>query len=229
MNAHRFSPGEQLVIFGISNILSDLFDAALAHGLPVKAVVVDQPETPGERDLSTQSRLDAYGQLARRPQLIALADFSPAPGDLYLLGPTTPQREHLASRLVALFGLHFCTLVHPRAYVSPLACLGPGVFVGANSTVAAGVHLAEHVFVNRGVTVGHETHVGPFTRIQPGANVGGLSVLGKGVTVGLGATVLERLRVGDGALVGAGTVVTKDVPERVLVFGVPAKIIKHLR
>ena len=219
---------ERLVIFGLSNILSDLLDAALASDLAVKAVVVDQAEQAGERDVPVQSRLDAYARFAQRPSLLPLAGFVPQPGEVYLLGPTTPRREDLALRLVASFGLRFCTLVHPSAYVSPMATLGPGVFIGANSVVAAGAQLAEQVFVNRGVTVGHDTVVGPYTRLQPGSSLGGLSVLGKGVTVGLGATVLERLRIGDGAFVGAGAVVLEDVPERVLVAGVPARIKKHL-
>ena len=228
MNTHAFTAGQQLVIFGLSNILSDLLDAALAHGLRVKTIVMDQAEALGERDLGVQIRLDTYAQLAPRPQLIALADFSPAANECYLLGPTTPQREQLVDRLVTRFGLGFCTLVHPSAYVSPLASLGPGVFVGANSVVAAGARLAEHVFVNRGVTVGHDTQVGAYSRLQPGANLGGLTVLGQGVTVGLGATVLERLRLGDGAFVGAGAVVLEDVPSRVLVVGIPAKFKKQL-
>ena len=228
MNTPSISAGQQLVIFGLSNILSDLLDAALARGLPVKAVVVDQAEATGERDLNVQSRLDAYAQVAPRPQLLALADFLPSSDECYLLGPTTPQREQLVDRLVARFGLDFCTLVHPSAYVSPLASLSPGVFVGANSVVAAGAKLAEHVFVNRGVTVGHDTQVGAYSRLQPGANLGGLTVLGRGVTVGLGATVLERLRLGEGAFVGAGAVVLEDVPPQVLVVGIPAKFKKQL-
>ncbi len=219
---------QQLVIFGLSNILSDLLDAALARQLPVKLVVVDQPEHPGERDLPVQQRLDAYATVASRPQLQALADFSPAPGECYLLGPTTPARERLAVALVQRFGLNFCTLVHPTAYVSPLAALGEGVFVGANSVVAAGAVLAEHVFVSRGVTIGHDTRIGAFSRVQPGSNLGGLTLLGRGVTVGLGATVVERLCLGDGSFVGAGTVVLADVPQRALVLGVPARVSKYL-
>lgn len=218
----------QLVIFGLSNILSDLLDAALASGLEVKAVVVDQAEQVGDRDLPVQSRLDAYARFARRPELLSLDDFAPQSGEVYLLGPTTPQRENLAQRLVTSFGLRFMTLVHPSAYVSPMASLGAGVFVGANSVVAAGAQLSEHVFVNRGVTLGHDTVVGPYTRLQPGSSIGGLSVLGQGVTVGLGATVLERLRIGAGSFVGAGAVVLEDVPARVLVAGVPARIKKQL-
>jgi sugar O-acyltransferase (sialic acid O-acetyltransferase NeuD family) len=162
------------------------------------------------------------------PALLALEDFTPEAGDLYLLGPTAPARARLADLLQKRFSLEFCTLVHPRAYVSPLARLGPGAFVGANSVIAAGTRLEAHVFVNRGVTVGHDTHVGAFSRLQPGANVGGLSRIGAGVTVGLGATLIERLRIGDGAVIGSGAVVLEDVPDRVLVAGVPATIRRRL-
>ena len=228
MSTHRVNSGEQLVIIGLSNIVSDLLDAALALEIPVKAVVVDQPEALGPRDIGIQARLDAYAQIAQRPSLQAMADFSPSPCERYLLGPTTPMRQHLVERLVSRFGLQFCTLVHPSAYVSRLATLGQGVFVGANSVVAAGACLADHVFVNRGVTIGHDTRVGSYSRVQTGANLGGLTVLGNGVTVGSGATVLERLQLGEGCFVAAGAVVLADVPERVLVAGVPATIKKSL-
>jgi carbonic anhydrase/acetyltransferase-like protein (isoleucine patch superfamily) len=46
--------------------------------------------------------------------------------------------------------------------------------------------------------------------------------IGRGSLVGIGAVVL------DGVKVGAGSVVTKDVPERSLVVGVPAKVLRQL-
>ncbi len=178
----------RLVIFGLSNILSDLFDAALACGMAPAKVVIHDPEQTGARDLPVATRLAAVAPLcpgAAPPALLPLDDFVPEAGEAYLLGPTTPTRARLAELLQDRFGLEFCTLVHPRAYVSPLASLGPGVFVGANSVIAPGVRLDDHVFVNRSATVGHDTYVGAFTRIQPGAHLGSLSRIGRGVTIGL--------------------------------------------
>jgi sugar O-acyltransferase (sialic acid O-acetyltransferase NeuD family) len=218
----------RLVIFGVSNILSDLFDCALANGLALGKIVIHLPETVGPRDVPLARRIEQVACLGPPPAVETLADFRPQPGELYLLGPTTPERAALAAELDTRFGLRFHTLVHPTAYVSPLATLGEGVFVGANSTVAPGAVLGAHVFVNRAVTIGHDTRVGSFSRLQPGSNLGGLSTIGRGVTVGIGATLLERLVVGDHAFIGAGAVVLEDVAPSVLVAGVPAKVKRTL-
>lgn len=219
---------QSLVIFGASNMLSDLFDCALARGLQVAAVVTHLAEPDDERSIPLAQRLESLAPLGMRPSVVALDAFVPAPNQLYLLGPTTPTRSVLAAEVRTRFGLEFTTLVHPTAYVSPLASLGPGVFVGANSVIGPGARLAEHVFVNRGVTIGHDTTIGAYSRIQPGSNLGGLSRIGAGVTVGLGASLIERLVVGDGAFIAAGAVVIVDVAERVLMTGVPATVKKTL-
>ncbi|MBJ7312761.1 acetyltransferase [Rugamonas sp. CCM 8940] len=216
----------RLVIFGSSNILSDLFDCAMANGLDIGRVVLHHAEQMGERDRPLAERLAALAPFGQTPLLDHVDTFVPGADELYLLGPTTPTRAELAGLVAARWALPFTTLVHPSAYVSPLATLAPGVFVGANSVIGPGARLAEHVFVNRGVTVGHDTMVGAFSRLQPGSNLGGLSTLGRGVTVAIGATVLERLRIGDGAFIGAGSVVNADVAADTLAVGVPARFKK---
>ena len=48
------------------------------------------------------------------------------------------------------------------------------------------------------------------------------------VAIGIGAIILPSIRIGEGSIVGAGAVVTKDVPKKRLIMGVPAKIIRSL-
>jgi sugar O-acyltransferase (sialic acid O-acetyltransferase NeuD family) len=217
-----------LVIFGASNILSDLFDAALSVGLIPTKIVIHDPEEIGSRDLPLSHRLQQLASICPIPEVIQLPDFLPMSGEKYLLGPTTPTRRRLADLLEIRWGLRFHTLIHKTAYVSALASLEEGVYVGANSVIAPGTTLQRHVFVNRGVTIGHDNIIGAFSRIQPGANLGGLSVLGEGVTVGLGATLIERLRIGNDVIIAGGAVVLKDIPDAVMVAGVPATIRKQL-
>jgi acetyltransferase-like isoleucine patch superfamily enzyme len=52
--------------------------------------------------------------------------------------------------------------------------------------------------------------------------------IGNGSWIGASATVLAGVSIGSGAVVAAGAVVTEDVPDDVVVAGVPARIVKRL-
>lgn len=51
--------------------------------------------------------------------------------------------------------------------------------------------------------------------------------IGSGVVASAGAIILDGVTVGDGAVIGAQAVVTQDVPERAIVAGVPARILRE--
>lgn len=50
--------------------------------------------------------------------------------------------------------------------------------------------------------------------------------IGNKVWIGANVTILQGVNIGDGAIIAAGAVVNKDVPPRVIVGGVPAKVLK---
>jgi acetyltransferase-like isoleucine patch superfamily enzyme len=51
--------------------------------------------------------------------------------------------------------------------------------------------------------------------------------IGDRVWIGANVTILKGVTIGNDAVVGAGSVVTKDVPERAIAVGNPAKVIKY--
>ncbi|KQR94425.1 acetyltransferase [Chryseobacterium sp. Leaf180] len=51
----------------------------------------------------------------------------------------------------------------------------------------------------------------------------------KNAWIGANATILQGVTVGENAVVAAGSVVSKDVPDNVVVGGIPAKIIKEIK
>lgn len=52
--------------------------------------------------------------------------------------------------------------------------------------------------------------------------------IGAGCYIASGAIIIGKVNIGDYAVVGAGSVVTKDVPSRSFVAGIPATIVRML-
>ena len=52
--------------------------------------------------------------------------------------------------------------------------------------------------------------------------------VGNNVWFGGNVTVLAGVTIGNGVVIGAGSVVTKDVPDNVIIVGNPAKIVKNI-
>ena len=54
-------------------------------------------------------------------------------------------------------------------------------------------------------------------------------VIRRNAWIGAGAIILPGVTVGENAIVAAGAVVTKDVPDNVIVAGAPAKTIRNIK
>jgi sugar O-acyltransferase (sialic acid O-acetyltransferase NeuD family) len=141
-------------------------------------------------------------------------------------GIVTTLRSRFTDQIDAL-GMPFATLVHPAAHVSGTTLLGPGTLVGAGAVIGSHSRLGRHVFVNRGALIGHHTRIGDFVSVQPGANIAGACEIGTATYVGMGAIIVDHTKIGSHSVIGAGAVVIEEVPDHVLVVGVPAKIIKR--
>lgn len=141
-------------------------------------------------------------------------------------GLATTRRSRFTDQ-VAAYGVPFATLVHPSARVSVKSSLGEGSIISPGAIIASHTHLGRHVLVNRGVLVGHHTVIGDYATIHPGANIAGACRIGDAAYIGMGAVVIDHITIGSHSVVGAGAVVTEDVPDNVLVVGVPARIARE--
>ncbi len=85
------------------------------------------------------------------------------------------------------------------------------------------ITIGNKVAISKGVTIrDSDNH-----SINGNKRISAPITIGDNVWIGLNATILKGVHIGNGAVVAAGAVVTKDVPEKALVGGVPAKIIKE--
>ena len=77
--------------------------------------------------------------------------------------------------------------------------------------------------------IGHNDDIGPFNHISAGAIVSSYIKTGKFVDICLGTKVIEKVTMGDYSVAGAAALVLKDVPEKEVHVGNPAKYRRHIR
>ncbi len=118
------------------------------------------------------------------------------------------------------------TIIHPTAFVAHNTKISAGCQVLAGSSVCVDVSIGRQTIVNTNASVDHECQIGDGVHIAPGSTLGGNVQVGDLTTIGIGAIVLPTIKIGTNSIVGAGSVVTKDIPDNVVAYGNPARVIR---
>jgi len=127
---------------------------------------------------------------------------------------------------------HFCHVM-PGARIGEKCNLGQNVVVHSTAVVGNGVRIQNNVSVYDRVILEDYVFCGPsmvFTNVinprshTPRKDEYMTTRVREGATIGANATVVCGNTVGRHAFVGAASLVTRDVPDYALVFGVPARL-----
>ena len=127
---------------------------------------------------------------------------------------------------------HFCHIMR-GAVIGKQCILGQNVFIGVGVKIGDRVKLQNNVSVYEGVTLEDGVFCGPaatFTNIpNPRSEIERKdrfqkTLVRRGASLGANVTILCGATIGRYAMVGAGAVVTKDIPDHALAYGVPCRV-----
>jgi acetyltransferase-like isoleucine patch superfamily enzyme len=124
-------------------------------------------------------------------------------------------------------------------YRRPHACARLlGVKVGARNRFTGAINfgsepylveIGDNVTLAQGTTfITHDGGAGLFRDEHPSLNVFGRITIGNNVFIGSSATIMPGVKIGNNVVVGACSVVTKSIPDNVVVAGNPARKIKTI-
>jgi acetyltransferase EpsM len=126
-------------------------------------------------------------------------------------------------------GFSLATAVHPQAIVAADVDIGTGTVLVAGAVVNPSSKVGQNVIINTCASIDHECVVEDGAHIGPGARLAGRVVVGRAAQIGIGAKIVGGVRIGAGSLIGAGAVVLNDIPEGVVAYGSPAKVVRRVK
>ncbi|HOW96280.1 MAG TPA: NeuD/PglB/VioB family sugar acetyltransferase [Kiritimatiellia bacterium] len=217
MNAEPLSPG--LVILGAGFHAKVVIETIRLAGLgPVLAVLDDAPAKHGTAIHGVPVR-GALGLLPEWHARGLVLGVALGMGNIRL-------RDKAAAlmRWAAGLGVDAPPIVHPAAFIAPSVARPRGLFAGPGVVVNTDSQLGGNLTIYSGTSLDHDNVIGDDVFISPGVHSAGKVRIGAGAYIGPGAILGSAVRIGAGAIVGAGAVVLKDVPDRCLVVGAPARV-----
>ena len=118
--------------------------------------------------------------------------------------------------------------------------IGAFVEVQANAKIGSRCKISSHTFICEGVTIEDEAFIGhgvmfindiyPRSTNEDGTMQAGddwklkKTLVKRRASIGSNATILGGITIGENSMIGAGAVVIHDVPDDVIVTGVPARV-----
>ncbi len=126
--------------------------------------------------------------------------------------------------------------VRERARIGERSVIGRGSVVDNDVVVGARVKVQTNVYLTAFTTIEDDVFVGPGATTTNDDTMGRHgsemvlrgAILRRACRVGGGAVLTPGVEIGEEAFVAAGAVVTRDVPARAVVMGVPARVVREV-
>lgn len=212
-----------ILIFGTGGNCIDILDAILALN--------ESGRAPGYRVRGfLDDNKELWGQSVQGcPVLGPLSDAAKQSDCLFVNGVGSSRNYWRKPALLAALKIpeeRFATIVHPQANVSRFATLGVGTVVLPMTTISSRAKVGKHVMILPNAVISHDVVVGDCTCVASGACLAGNVNIGTACYLGANCSVTNGVRMGDFSLAGIGAVVLEDVPEKTVVVGNPARVLR---
>jgi len=168
-----------------------------------------------------------YKIIGRQENLIELIDEYNIEVGIISIGDNW-SRYHVYDKIIEKVpDFEFVNAIHPSVIIGNNVKLGFGIIAMAGCIFNPKSEIGNFTFFATGAQVEHDNNICDFSSISAGSITGGFVKLGKFSAITLGVIVLDRIEIGENTVVGSGSLVIKSLPDNVLAYGNPSKIVRN--
>jgi sugar O-acyltransferase (sialic acid O-acetyltransferase NeuD family) len=136
-------------------------------------------------------------------------------------------REKITSYIIEHTRKSPINCIHPTVTISPSAKIGYGNLICPGAVIHVDAQVKNGTIINTNSIVEHDCLIEDYAQVSPGTTLCGYVKVRKRSFISANSTLIPHIEVGEDSIVAAGAVVIENVPNRVMVAGVPSKIKKH--
>lgn len=175
-------------------------------------------------DIGTE--ISGYKIVGRQEKLKELIEKYDINGGLITIGDNWSRKIVYDCIINQIPDFKFVNAIHPSTIIGANVEFGVGIVIMAGCIINPNSIVGDFCFFATGSQLEHDCTISDFASISAGSITGGKVKIGKYSAITLGVTIMDRLSIGENTVVGSGALVTRDLPDNVLAYGSPAKIIR---
>jgi sugar O-acyltransferase (sialic acid O-acetyltransferase NeuD family) len=121
----------------------------------------------------------------------------------------------------------YFTFIHPSVQIySTNVKFGEGSIICGGCILTTNIVIGKHSHLNLLTTIGHDNIIGDYFTTAPGSKISGNCNIGNHVYFGTNSSVREKITICNNVTIGLNSGVVKDINEKGVYVGLPAKKIK---
>jgi len=208
-----------VIIFGASQHAKYTIDIIEKQGKYVIEGILDSKRPKGDF-------FEGYEILGTDEDLTQISNLTSvnlgivAVGDNFIRGKIVKKIEGLD------LGFRFISAVHPSVILGKNSLIKDGTLIMAGVVISNDVIIGENNFLATNCSVDHDSKLSDMVSVSAGATVGGGVIIEEFTAIALGASVIHGVSIGSHSVIGAGSVVVRDVPNNVVAYGSPCKVVR---